>query len=123
MRSLVLSQSDFTRDVNMYSEGLTESVLQATLWSHVEVFLAILASSLVALRPLFRYVSGIVSSFKGSHSKENEQEELREMSIGVPPMHSGITNIGCGRSTDLGSTNSKERILGNRPMQTSGWNV
>ncbi|KAL7628297.1 hypothetical protein AAE478_002497 [Parahypoxylon ruwenzoriense] len=76
-----------TRHNSLDNIGALEINLTVVLWCHIELFLAILASSLAALRPLFRQAAGVLShgrSPPGSGWKEvQEPRELSDLPAGV----------------------------------------
>lgn len=72
-----------SRFTDVSASTAAENSLTVILWSHVELSLALLATSLVALRPLLRHLSGFSSL--GRSKESNNHQELHD-SIEMPIM-------------------------------------
>ncbi|KAI0418210.1 hypothetical protein F5X98DRAFT_122712 [Xylaria grammica] len=83
-----------------------ENNVLVLLWSHLELFLAILASSLVALRPVLRRVGEMISERRSNASSNSDQggNVPKSLSIGMPKRYiqSGQPKVGeSGSQTTL----------------------
>ncbi|KAI1471955.1 uncharacterized protein F4812DRAFT_200396 [Daldinia caldariorum] len=70
----ILNASDRQELLGRFRE--VENNLLVILWSHVEIFLAILASSFVALRPLLRHANEAILDQRRQRGSGEQQESL-----------------------------------------------
>lgn len=113
IRLVIFTTSLFSRNAIDPDLTINETEVSVILWSHVECFLALLTSSLVALRPLLNQVSKSNWGIRERQLTWNCQPTVdRELSIighGRDPDHIPTTT---NSESDVGSgTQSQERIL------------
>ena len=67
-----------------------DNTFLVVLWSHVEISLAILATSLVALRPLLRQFSGLTSIGRSKESSDHQERRSMELTTIQHQSGSGV---------------------------------
>ncbi len=117
VKCIVLTTSPFARHLAEQTSDTIESQLDMLLWTHVELSLALLATSLVALRPLLKYITKFSLRARGSGAGGNEKhKDPRELATtnpggrGYDPTRLG----GNSRGIRACSPNSQELPLINR---------
>ncbi|KAI2615920.1 hypothetical protein GGR54DRAFT_611535 [Hypoxylon sp. NC1633] len=91
-----------------------ENSLLVILWCHVEIFLAIIASSLVALRPLLRHTNDIIDQRRqrraNHHQKAHEMKRLSRLG--------GNARLGGGEGVDADGFGSDVAIVKDHSRDT-----